>query len=119
MEYEKQPYIVYIKIDNQNRIIAVNSSAFMHDTNEWIEIDSGFGTRYLHAQGYYFPQPIYDERGICRYLHTPDSETLWRERTQEEMNADWVKPVPTPNPNEKISQLEQQVAALSAALLNL
>lgn len=28
MDYEMKPYIVYVKSDEQNRIIAVNSSAY-------------------------------------------------------------------------------------------
>lgn len=115
MDYETQPYIVYIKPDAQNRIQAVNSSAFLTDTNGWIEIDRGYQTKHHHAQGNYFPLPIYDERGICRYLYTPEAETLWRERTQAEMDADWVEPVPQPDPMERIKALEEQLASYEAA----
>jgi len=87
------PYIVYVKIDDAHRIIAVNSSAFLIDLIDWVEIDRGFGDRYHHAQGNYFPDTIMDERGIYRYLHTPDAESKWRERMQEEMDADYVEPV--------------------------
>lgn len=42
------------------------------------------------------------------------------ERTQEEMDADWVEPVPQPDPkDQKIAELENRVAALSAAFLQL
>lgn len=42
-------YTVYIKIDNASRIIAINSSAFLPSTEDWIEIDSGLGDKYHHA----------------------------------------------------------------------
>ena len=37
--FEMQPYVVYIKVDEQNRIQAVDSSAFLTDTDGWVEID--------------------------------------------------------------------------------
>lgn len=116
MNFETKPYIVYVKTDEQNRIRAVNSSAFLADTDGWIEIDRGYQTKHHHAQGNYFPLPIYDERGIMRYLYTPDAETLWRERTQEEMDADWEEPVPQPDPTERIKALEEQLAAAKILL---
>lgn len=67
MEYEMTPYIVYVKTDDTNRITAVNSSAFLTDTTGWVEIDSGYGDKYHHAQGNYFPQPIWTEGGAYRY----------------------------------------------------
>ena len=114
MEFEMQPYIVYAKIDDQNCIIAVNSSAFIPDPSGWIEIDSGFGVKYHHAQGNYFDQPIMDERGICRYT-LEDGKPV--ERTQEEMDADWIEPAPQPASDNRIDALEKQLAAYEAAYL--
>lgn len=95
---EMKPYIVYVKIDDANRITAVNSSAFIADTTGWTEIDSGFGDKYHHAQGNYLPGPLYDDRGICRYKLV-DGEV--QERTQEEMDADYAaRPVPEPTTEE-------------------
>ena len=64
---EMKPYIVYIKTDNTNRITAIDSSAFLSDTTGWTEIDSGFGDKYHHAQGNYFPQPIITDGWAYRY----------------------------------------------------
>lgn len=86
-------YQVYIVIDGKNRIVSVDSSAFISDTTGWVQIDEGIGDRYHHAQGNYFPKPKYDERGIPRYAYVPDGSPKWRERTQEEMDADYVPPV--------------------------
>ena len=87
---EMNPYIVYVKTDDANRIIAVNSSAFLRDVTGWTEIDSGYGDKYHHAQGNYFEKPIIDDRGIYRYKLV-DGQPV--ERTQEEMDAEYVEPV--------------------------
>lgn len=60
-------YIVYVKPNESGYITAVNSSAFLLDTAGWTEIDSGYGDRYHHAQGNFFPQPIITEDGAYRY----------------------------------------------------
>ena len=105
------PYIVYVKLDEENRITSVNSSAFLRETDGWTEIDSGFGDRYHHAQGNYFPQPIMDERGIYRYKLV-DGKAV--ERTQEEMDADYVPPEVKPTDAERISKLESEKKLLTA-----
>lgn len=60
-------YIVYVKPNSKGYITAVNSSEFLPDTTGWVEIDSGTGGRYHHAQNNYFPQPITTEGGAYRY----------------------------------------------------
>lgn len=66
MEFEN-PYIVYVKPNDSGYITAVNSSAFLPDTTDWVEIDSGYGDKYHHAQGNYFHEPIYTMGGAYRY----------------------------------------------------
>ena len=66
MELEN-PYIVYVKPNSNSYITAVNSSAFLSDLTDWVEIDSGFGDKYHHAQGNYFPKSIYTMGGAYRY----------------------------------------------------
>ena len=117
MEYETRPYVVYVKLDENNLIAAVNSSAFINSTDDWTEIDRGYTQRHHHAQGNYFDKPIMDERGICRYT-LEDGKPV--ERTQEEMDADWdarPKPVPKPDQANRIDALEKQLAAYEAAYL--
>lgn len=111
MNFEMQPYIVYVKTDEQNRIQAVNSSAFLPDTEGWIEIDSGFGDRFHHAQGNYFEKPLYDDRGIMRYKL---ADGVPSERTQAEMDGDYVPPQAAPDgDNEKrIAALEEAMTAI-------
>ena len=104
-------YIVYIRVDDADRVVAVNSSAFLQDTDGWVQIDSGHGDRYHHAQGNYFDKPLYDERGICRYKLVNGRPV---ERTQEEMDADYVPPEVKPTDAERISQLESEKKLLTA-----
>ena len=113
MEFEMKPYIVYVKTDAQNRITSVNSSAFLTNTDGWAEIDRGFGDRYGHAQGNYFPMPIMDERGIWRYKL---AEGVPVERTAQEMDADYVPPDPQPTDSERIKQLEEKLKAAEILL---
>lgn len=100
---DMQPYIVYVRADDVGRITAINSSAFIVDVTDWVQIDSGYGDRFHHAQGNYFPQPIMDERGVYRYKLV-DGKPL--ERTQEEMDSDYTPPEITPTTEERVEALE-------------
>ena len=96
-------YKVYIKIDEKNRITAINSNAFLSSLDGWLEIDSGYSNKYHHAQGNYFNKPIMDEHGIWRYKLVDDKPV---ERTQEEIDADYI--IPTPKPSQ-LDIIEAQV----------
>lgn len=106
------PYVVYVRIDDMDRIVSINSSAFLTDTNGWIEIDRGNGDKYHHAQGNYLPMPLYEERGIPRYKLVESKPV---ERTQEEIDADYVEPVPQPSETDtalvELAALEAENAA--------
>ena len=67
MEFKRPEYIVYVKPNDSGYITAVNSSAFLSDTTGWVEIDSGYGDKYHHAQGNYFPERIWTDGGAYRY----------------------------------------------------
>ena len=111
-------YKVYIRRDDAERIIDVNSDAFLTETNDWTQIDEGVGDRYHHAQGNYFPGPLYDERGIPRYAYVPDGSPKWRERTREEMDADYTPPIIPPSDTERITNLENALSALQEGIDN-
>ena len=108
---EIQPYVVYVKVDESNRVTSINSSAFLADVTGWTEIDSGYGDKYHHAQGNYFDKPLCDERGIYRYKLVNGKPV---ERTQEEMDADYVPPEVKPTDAERISTLESEKKLLTA-----
>lgn len=109
-------YTVYVKLNESGYIIAINSSFFLTDTTGWTEIDSGYGDKYHHAQGNYFPQPIMAERGVYRYKLV-DGKPV--ERTASEMDADYVEPEPKPSTEERVAQLEAQNEALLECLLEM
>lgn len=92
---QEQPYKVLVRTDDAERVVAINSSAFVQDTDGWVQIDSGYGDHCHHAQGNYLPGPLMDDRGVCRYK-LEDGAVV--ERTQEEMDADWVEPEPAADP---------------------
>ena len=110
------PYGVYIRADEANRITAINSDAFLADLTGWSKIDEGYGDKYHHAQCNYFAEPIADERGVYRYAYVPDGDVKWRERTQEEMDADYVPPVPVITPEERMNQIEAALIEVAALL---
>ena len=68
-----------------------------------------------HAQGNYFPKPIMDERGIYRYK-LEDGKPV--ERTQEEMDADYVPPAHQPSEAERIAALEAALIAIEEGIAN-
>ena len=108
---EMRPYIVYVKVDESNRVTSINSSAFLADVTGWTEIDSGYGDKYHHEQGNYFDKPLCDDRGIYRYKLVNGKPV---ERTQEEMDADYVPPEVKPTDAERILQLESEKKLLTA-----
>lgn len=111
MEFEMQPYKVLVRMDDAGCVVAINSNVFITDTTGWMEIDSGYGDKYHHAQGNYFDKPLCDERGIYRYKLV-DGKPV--ERTQEEMDADYVEPEVKPTDAERILQLESEKKLLTA-----
>ena len=115
MEYEN-PYIVYVKADSNGYITAVNSSAFLTDTTGWTEIDSGYGDRYHHAQGNYFPQPIITEVGAYRY-RLVDGKPV--ECTAEEIaeQDEALKPVPTATDADRLEAQVMYTALMTDTLL--
>lgn len=100
---QEQPYKVFVRVDSEGRVVEINSSAFVQNTDGWVEIDIGLGDRYHHAQNQYLPRPLMDDRGIFQYKLC-DGKIV--ERTQEEMDADYaVRPVPEPTNEELLLEM--------------
>ena len=101
----RKPSIVYIKSNSEQFITAVNSSAFLPDATGWVEIDLGYGDKYHHAQGNYFPESIITDGGAYRYKLVDGVPT---ECTAEEIAAqeEALKPVPTPSLENRVEVLE-------------
>ena len=103
-------YIVYAKLDAAGRITALNSSAFLTDTDGWTAIDEGAGDKYHHAQGNYLDGPVRDMDGIPLYKWDGTQVT---HRTEEEIEADRAAiPAPPPGPMEVLRADIDFVAAI-------
>lgn len=98
MEFEMNPYTVYAKTNDSGYITAVNSSEFLADTTGWTKIDEGYGDKYHHAQGNYFPEPIVTMSGAYRYKLV-DGEAV--ECSAEEIKEQEEANKPAPHPVEK------------------
>ena len=103
MEFEN-PYIVYVKTNSNGYITAANSSAFLTDTADWVEVDQGYGDKYHHAQGNYFPESIITMGGAYRYKLV-DGKPM--ECTAEEIvkQEEALKPVPAPTTDDVLNAL--------------
>ena len=105
---------VYVLPDVSGRITRIDGGITVgniRDFTGWVLIDEGYGDRYNLCQGNYFPQPIIDDRGVYRYKLV-DGKPV--ERTQEEMNADYMPPEVKPTDAERISKLESEKKLLTA-----
>ena len=111
----EMPYKVLVRVDSAGRLVEINSSAFVQDATGWVEIDSGWGDSYHHAQGNYLPLPLMDERGMFRYKLL-DGKVV--ERTQEEMDGDYVPPVPAVSETDEALAELASLAAENAARLD-
>lgn len=68
MDYiEEQPTGVYVRLDESNNIVEINSDRFITDKIGWVKIDEGFGDKYNHAQGNYLDKPLFDDYGRYNY----------------------------------------------------
>lgn len=93
---------MWVYADIGGRILA-SSNEVMDGTTGWHDLPG-------------FPGPEFDARGIARYAYVPDGSPAWRERTQEEMDADYVPPEPVKTVDELAAEnelLRAQVRALS------
>lgn len=103
-------YIVYVRVNEVGYIIEINSSAFISDTAGWIEIDSGYGDKHHHAQGNYFPQPLYDIRGCANYKL---ENNIPVERSDEEKEAEIAnRPAPMSSYNDRVAALEEAMLVM-------
>lgn len=77
---------VFIKTDSKNRITAINSEIFISDFSGWVEIDSGDGDKFTHAQGNYLPKPLIAIDGYYRYKYENGKIV---ERSEDELKAEY------------------------------
>lgn len=134
MEIEKSK--VYVLPDAEGRITRIDGGhtlSNIKDIENWVLIDEGYGDKYNLCQGNYFDKPIMDDRGVCRYrsypfVDAPSGEIIARyikdgveylilERTQEEMDADWVEPEAKPTQLDRIEAQALYTALMTDTLI--
>ena len=109
-----EEYTVYVQINEGACVVAVNSSAFLTQTEGWVEVDRGTGDRYHHAQGNYLPQPLYTKEGIPCYKLENGAVV---ERSQGELAADLAGLVGPVRPLEQLRADVDFLAALQGVVL--
>ena len=109
MDFEMPKSHVYIKTDEQNRIVRCEGEySLPSDLSGWILIDEGApcDKRNL-AQSMYFDGGLYTMDGIPRYHWDGEKAVL---RSEEDLEAD-RSAIPEPKPS---GTLEDRVAALES-----
>ena len=105
---------VFIKTDSKNRITAVNSEIFIPDFSGWVEIGSGDGDRFVHAQGNYLPKSVIDDNGVYRYKFV---DGAIYERSADEMAADMPVPELSITTEQRLSAMENAVEEIINILM--
>lgn len=97
--FEIPKYQVYIQTDEDGNVIGINSSAFLENTDGWIQVDEGEGHKYHHAQGNYLSKGLTDEYGRFNYqyvngelivipeVNKPPISTKFQPRIEERIEA--------------------------------
>lgn len=109
MDFEMPKSHVYIKTDEQNRIVRCEGEySLPSDLSGWILIDEGApcDKRNL-AQSMYFDGGLYTMDGIPRYRWDGEKAVL---RSEEELETDRAS-IPSPEPS---TTIEARVSALEA-----
>lgn len=104
---------VYVKADEQGRVTAVSSDAFLADPEGWTPVDAGAGMRYMHAQGNYLAGGLMDEHGRWRYKLQGGRVST---RTQEEMDAEGKPDNGGLTMHARLARMETMLGALRTAL---
>ena len=109
MEFEMPKSHVYIKVDEQGRIVRCEGEYTKPaDLTDWTLIEEGPPCDRLNlAQSHYFDGGLYTADGIPRYLWDGYMAVL---RTEEELDAD-RSAIPEPEPS---GTLEARFTALEA-----
>ena len=100
---------VYIQIDINKTVTAINSSIFLQDTTDWIEIDEGNSDKYAHAQSQYLEKGLMDKKGRFNYKYDAGIVEL------TEAEKEILFPPASPQPTE-IDLMKQELVNVQEAL---
>ena len=68
---EEQGFEVWVRVNEKNEIIEVNSNIFIKDFTGWILIDKNvMGDKGAHAQSHYFNKPLINDDGKFNYKYS-------------------------------------------------
>ena len=104
---------VYVKLDENKVITQINSSIFLKDTADWVEIDEGSGDRYAHCQSNYLEKGLIDRNGKFNYKF--DNELV--ELTDEEKETFFPTSAPEPTQLDIIEAQVTYTAVMTDTLL--
>ena len=111
----EERYTVYVRTDEQENIIEVNSSMFLKDAAGWRAIDEGTTDQYRHAQGNYFANPLFDMQGCANYTLADGAPRL---RTEEEKAAQLAaRPASEPTQLDRVEAQATYTAMMTDTLL--
>lgn len=109
-------YGIYVKTDDQGRIVSINSEGHIKNFDDWIRVGE-YESDFSYAQGDAFGEPIIDERGVSRYKLEGG---LVARRSKQEMDLDVVPDISMPNDTDAaLVELAGIVAEQQAALIEL
>lgn len=102
---------VYIQTDIDKIVTAINSSIFLQDITDWIEIDGGSGDKYAHAQSQYLEKGLIDGKGRYNYKY----DTSLVELTEAEKEILFPPSPILPTPEEMvIAEMSMSMAQMQA-----
>ena len=105
---ESQKIKVYAKLDGSKVVKQINSSIFLKDTTDYIEIDEGLGDKYAHAQSQYLEKGLIDVRGRFNYKF----DGVLAELTEEEKENLFPTLPPQPTTEERLQMAEETMLFL-------
>lgn len=100
---------VYVRTDEQKRVVEINSDIFLTDVTGWTQIDEGDGDRYAHAQGHYLDKPLLEDGA---YTYKIVNKKL-KERTEAEKEADRALLISPVTLEERVSDLESAIVEIA------
>lgn len=93
---------VYVKLDENMVIVAINSGVFLDDHTEWVAIDEGTGDKYAHAQGHYLEKGLTDDKGKYNYILVNNLPIALSEEEKEHL-------FPTPLPKPTFEEIQNDI----------
>ena len=118
---EMQKSKVYVLPDTNSYITRIDGGytiCNITDFTGWVLIDEGYGDKYHHAQGNYFPHPIITDGGAYRYklVDGKPVECTAEEIAQQE---EAMKPVDEPTQEDRIEAQVMYTALMTDTLLDM